>query len=69
MVNTNHIILVWEDGKDASEMTVKKSGLRVLQNGDSVLRSQMMNHEAGGYFLQDLLTTVWQSCFIHAPHA
>lgn len=43
---------------NASEMTVKKSGLRVLQNGDSVLRSQMMNHEAGGYFLQDLLTTV-----------
>ena len=43
---------------NASEMTVKKSGLRVLQNRDSVLRSQMMNHEAGGYFLQDFLTTV-----------
>ena len=43
---------------NASEMTVNKSGLRVLQNRDSVLRSQMMNHEAGGYFLQDLLTTV-----------
>ena len=69
MVNANHLILVWEDGKDASEMTVKKSGLRVLQNRDSVLRSQMMNHEAGGYFLQDLLITVWQSCFVHAPHA